>query len=55
MHSDGISARWRLDSYPGLMDAHPAIMAGIIFRDFARERDDATVIVLADRHGSVRK
>lgn len=52
MHSDGVSARWRIDAYPGLMNAHPALMAGVIFRDFARERDDATVVVLADRHVS---
>jgi anti-sigma regulatory factor (Ser/Thr protein kinase) len=49
MHSDGVSARWRIDAYPGLVNAHPALMAGVIFRDFARERDDATVVVLADR------
>jgi hypothetical protein len=24
-------------------------MAGVIFRDFGRERDDATVVVVADR------
>jgi anti-sigma regulatory factor (Ser/Thr protein kinase) len=46
MHSDGISARWRLDAYPGLMKAHPALIAGVIYRDFGRPRDDATVLVL---------
>jgi anti-sigma regulatory factor (Ser/Thr protein kinase) len=48
LHSDGISARWRMETYPGLMATHPALMAGVIFRDFARERDDATILVLAD-------
>lgn len=48
MHSDGVSTRWHMDAYPGLMAAHPAIVAGIIYRDFARGRDDATVIVLAN-------
>lgn len=48
LHSDGISARWRLDAYTGLANAHPALLAGVIFRDFARERDDATVLVLMD-------
>jgi anti-sigma regulatory factor (Ser/Thr protein kinase) len=48
MHSDGILARWRMDAYPGLMTAHPALLAGVIYRDFARERDDATVVVLGD-------
>ena len=46
MHSDGISARWRADAYPGLSKAHPALVAGIIYRDFGRPRDDATVFVL---------
>jgi serine phosphatase RsbU (regulator of sigma subunit) len=45
MHSDGLSARWNLGAYPGLSQHHPAIIAGILYRDFARERDDATVIV----------
>ena len=50
MHSDGVSARWRIGAYPGLMNAHPALMAGVLFRDFARQRDDATVVVFADSY-----
>jgi len=41
MHSDGIVARWRMDAYERAMTTHPALMAGMIYRDFARERDDA--------------
>ena len=48
MHSDGIVARWRLDAYRGGLSTHPGLMAGMIYRDFARERDDVTVVVLAD-------
>lgn len=48
MHSDGISSRWRADHYPGLLARHPALLAGVLFRDNARARDDATVIVLRD-------
>jgi anti-sigma regulatory factor (Ser/Thr protein kinase) len=48
LHSDGILARWRMDAYPGLMTAHPALLAGVIYRDFTRDRDDATVVVLGD-------
>jgi len=48
MHSDGIASRWRMDAYTGLANAHPALLAGVIYRDFARERDDATVLVFAD-------
>lgn len=48
MHSDGILSRWRFNSYPGLLARHPALLAGVLFRDFARDRDDATVLVLRD-------
>jgi len=48
MHSDGVSSRWRLANYPGLVARHPALIAGVLFRDFARARDDATVLVLRD-------
>jgi len=46
MHSDGIDTRWSLDRYPGLAQAHPLLIAGVIYRDHARERDDATVVIL---------
>ena len=45
MHSDGLSSSWSLDEHPGLFAAHPAIIAGVLFRDRARVRDDASVIV----------
>lgn len=46
MHSDGLQTRWRLDAYPGLLARDPAIVAGVLFRDFARGRDDATALVV---------
>ena len=46
MHSDGLQSRWALESYPGLMARHPAIIAAVLFRDFSRGRDDATVVVV---------
>ena len=46
MHTDGISARWSLDAYPGLVAHHPGLTAGVLYRDFARATDDATVVVL---------
>ena len=45
MHSDGIGSRWQLDRYPGLRTRHPALLAGVLYRDFARGRDDVTVLV----------
>ena len=49
VHSDGLSGRWRPDAYPGLMTAHPTLIAGVLYRDFGRVRDDATVLVFAAR------
>jgi anti-sigma regulatory factor (Ser/Thr protein kinase) len=44
--SDGISTQWELDQYPGLTACDPAIIAAVLLRDFARGRDDASVLVL---------
>ncbi len=46
MHSDGLQGRWSLDSYPGLIHRHPAVIASILWRDFTRGRDDVTVCVI---------
>jgi anti-sigma regulatory factor (Ser/Thr protein kinase) len=47
LHSDGLSARWDLKQRPELLRAHPALVAGVLYRDHGRDRDDATVVVLA--------
>lgn len=46
MHSDGLGTSWSPDNYPGLVQAHPTLAAALLYRDFDRGRDDATVIVL---------
>jgi anti-sigma regulatory factor (Ser/Thr protein kinase) len=46
LHSDGLQSRWTFDPYPGLMQRHPALIAGVLYRDFYRGRDDVTVCVL---------
>lgn len=46
MHSDGVSSRWDLTRYPGLVSRHPSIVAGVLYRDFSRGRDDALVVVV---------
>ena len=46
LHTDGLSANWSLDRYPGIFLAHPTLIAGVLFRDHRRLRDDATVLVL---------
>jgi anti-sigma regulatory factor (Ser/Thr protein kinase) len=45
MHSDGLATHWNLDQYPGLARRHPSLIAGVLYRDFTRGRDDVTVVV----------
>jgi anti-sigma regulatory factor (Ser/Thr protein kinase) len=48
LHSDGLASRWSLDKYPGLFRHHPTLMAAVLYRDFARQRDDVTVLVVME-------
>lgn len=48
-HSDGVGTQWDLQKYPGLINKHPSLIAGVLYRDFGRGRDDATVLVVKDR------
>nr|MBA2733912.1 serine/threonine protein kinase [Acidobacteriota bacterium] len=45
MASDGVSASWDMESYPGLIKQSPQLLAGIMMRDYGRDTDDATVLV----------
>jgi hypothetical protein len=45
MYSDGLATHWDLDQYPGLAGRRPSLIAGVLYRDFARGRDDVTVVV----------
>lgn len=44
MHSDGLTTRWDLLTYPALIQRHPGLIAGVLYRDFSRGRDDTTVL-----------
>lgn len=46
MASDGVSASWEMDLYPGLLNRSPQLLAGILMRDYGRTSDDATVLVI---------
>ena len=48
MHSDGLATQWQIGKYPGLFNRHPSLIAGVLYRDFRRERDDVTVLVASD-------
>ncbi|MGH6672781.1 MAG: anti-sigma regulatory factor [Xanthobacteraceae bacterium] len=43
--SDGISTNWNLERYLGVQSVHPTLLAAMLYRDFGRRRDDATVLV----------
>jgi anti-sigma regulatory factor (Ser/Thr protein kinase) len=45
LHSDGIASSWTLERYHNLAARHPTLIAAILYRDLARHRDDATVLV----------
>jgi anti-sigma regulatory factor (Ser/Thr protein kinase) len=49
MHSDGLTAHYDLGRYPGLIQRHPALIAGVLLRDAGRGRDDAVVVVARAR------
>lgn len=45
LYTDGLSGRWGVAKYPGLMTKHPWLIASVLFRDHARDTDDATIVV----------
>jgi anti-sigma regulatory factor (Ser/Thr protein kinase) len=49
LHSDGLQTRWDLSKYPGLLQRHPTVIAGVLVRDHSRGRDDASVLVVKER------
>jgi anti-sigma regulatory factor (Ser/Thr protein kinase) len=49
MHSDGLSANWNLERYPGLLVRHPSVIAAVLYRDHRRKNDDATVLVVREQ------
>ncbi len=49
MSSDGLASHLRPDRYPGLLARDPTMVAGVLYRDFKRGRDDATLVVARER------
>jgi anti-sigma regulatory factor (Ser/Thr protein kinase) len=46
LHTAGIASRGVWGAFPGLAAAHPSLIAGILYRYYRRERDDAVIVVL---------
>jgi anti-sigma regulatory factor (Ser/Thr protein kinase) len=53
LHSDGLTSQWNLDKYAGLRNHHPGLIAGVLYRDFKRGRDDASVMTVRERPGAI--
>ena len=49
LHSDGLSSNWNLPNNPGLLSKHPSVIAGALYGDHARLRDDVCVLVGKER------
>jgi anti-sigma regulatory factor (Ser/Thr protein kinase) len=45
-HSDGLTGSWQPERYPGLLQHSCATIAGVLYRDCKRGRDDSLVVVL---------
>jgi anti-sigma regulatory factor (Ser/Thr protein kinase) len=45
LQSDGIGSSANLDNYPGIAQRDAAVIAALLYRDFCRGTDDATVVV----------
>ncbi|MEW9551591.1 SpoIIE family protein phosphatase [Nonomuraea sp. NPDC050783] len=46
LHSDGLSDRWDVASFPGLPARSPVVVAATLLRDAGTRRDDATVLAM---------
>lgn len=44
--SDGLSTGWSMTPYPTLIGHDPVLIAAVLYRDFNRGTDDATVVVV---------
>jgi anti-sigma regulatory factor (Ser/Thr protein kinase) len=45
LYSDGLATNTNVESHPGLALRDPALIAGVLYRDFSRRNDDATAVV----------
>lgn len=45
MTSDGIRSRWELGKYPSILKYDVRLMAAVLYKDFTRGNDDASVLI----------
>ncbi|MFC5822568.1 SpoIIE family protein phosphatase [Nonomuraea insulae] len=46
MHSDGLTDRWNIATFPGLTAHSPAVVAATLLRDAGTRRDDASIVTM---------
>ena len=51
LYSDGLVTHLNPGRYPGLLKRHPDLIAATLYRDYARGRDDVTVVVARKPQG----
>jgi serine phosphatase RsbU (regulator of sigma subunit) len=51
LHSDGLSTQWHIEKHVGLAQRRSSVIAGVLYRDYRRVRDDATVLVVRQALG----
>ncbi|RQN38910.1 ATP-binding protein [Paraburkholderia tropica] len=51
LHSDGVGTRWDMAAWPGLAHQPAVVIAAVLYRDFSRRNDDATVVVVKAQPG----
>jgi anti-sigma regulatory factor (Ser/Thr protein kinase) len=48
LFTDGLTTHWSVQDIPKLRQHHPAVVAAALYRDYSRQRDDVTVVVLKE-------
>lgn len=49
IYSDGLGTHCSLERYAGLLSQDPSLIAGVLYRDWSRGRDDTTVLAIRER------
>lgn len=50
LHTDGLASATNLEAHPAVALHDPSLIAGLLYRDFSRGNDDATVLVARRSH-----
>ena len=46
LHSDGLSEKWKIENYPGLLGRDLALIAAALYKDHQRGKDDCALLVI---------